>query len=128
MTLVVSGEPVEGDHPGLLGLVHRAPGHPLVRVLLGDHGVELALDAGDLGDPVGHRVAGLLDPLDSLHELREGLELGPLVVGGGDRDGHLDRLFDCAHAHPVARTGALKPRTPSPSGLAQPLVKMITVP
>ena len=38
----------------------------------------------------GHMLAGegreLLDALDTLHELRELLELGPLVVGGADRD------------------------------------------
>ena len=42
-------EPVERDDAGVLGLAAGAgPGDPLVGVLLGDLGVELALDAADL--------------------------------------------------------------------------------
>ena len=84
---------VEGDHAGVLGLAAGAgPGDALLGVLLGDLGVELALDAPDLGHPVGVRVVELRDALDPAHELGEGLELRPLVVGDPDRDVDVDGL------------------------------------
>jgi hypothetical protein len=72
-------EPVERHHAGLMGALVGPPCHPLVGVLLGDLGVELALHAGDLRDPVGACRGHLLDALDTLHELRERLELRPPV-------------------------------------------------
>ena len=45
-------DPVEGHDAGLVRPVLGRPGDPLVGVLLGDLRVELALDAGDLRDPV----------------------------------------------------------------------------
>ena len=58
---------------------------------------QVLLDAGDLGGPPEGRVVELLDLLDRLHELREFLELGPLVVRDADRDVNVDRLDDLGH-------------------------------
>ena len=89
---------MEGHHAGVLGLTAGArPGDALLGVLLGDLGVELAGDAVDLGDPVVVRVVDLRDLLDAAHEVRERLELGPLVVRGPDRDVDLDAAADRAH-------------------------------
>ena len=79
---------MERDHAGILGTRGRAPGDALVGVLLADLGVPLLLLAADLGDPVEVGVIDLGDRLDALHELREVLELRPLVVCSAD--GHLD--------------------------------------
>src|SRR3954471_14333013 len=49
-------ELVEGDDAGLALAVHAGPGNALVRVLLGDHGVELPLHPGDADRPVVVRV------------------------------------------------------------------------
>jgi hypothetical protein len=95
-------EPVEGDHPGLLRPVHGRPGDPLVRVLLGDLGLELPVDPADRGHPVRGRRRRLVDPVHAVHELGERLELGPLVVRGAHRDVDLDRLLDDAHDQPLA--------------------------
>src|ERR1700712_4651474 len=64
------------------------PRHPLVWMLLGDLGVELARDTAHLGHPVAQRRVELAYLLHPIHELREGLELCPLVVG--HRNGDLD--------------------------------------
>src|SRR5207237_2525860 len=73
------------------------PGDPLVGGLLGDLRVPLLALAADLGDPVQVGVIELGDRLDGIHELREVLELGPLVVGDLDGDIDLDRTLDSAH-------------------------------
>src|SRR6266702_6080338 len=88
---------VEGHDAGVRRAVRALPRDPLVWVLLGDLGVELPLDAVDGRRPVGVRVVDLPDALDAAHELREGLELRPLLLRG--RDGHvvLDRFDDSAH-------------------------------
>ena len=67
-------------------------------MLLGDLGIPLALDSADVGDPVQMGVVDLANLLHALHELREGLELGPLVVGRADRDVDLDGLLNGGHA------------------------------
>ena len=48
----------------------------------------------DLGHPVQVAVVELADLLDALHELRELLEPGPLVVCRADRDVEVDGLLD----------------------------------
>ncbi len=57
------------------------PGDAVVRLLLGDDGVELALLAGDAHLPVQVGVIYLADLVDEAEELRKLLELRPLVVG-----------------------------------------------
>src|SRR4051812_46956843 len=91
---VVGVEPMERDDAGVLGPGGRGPGDALVRMLLGDLGVPLAADSGDLGDPVQALVVLLADLLHAFHEGRELLELRPLVVGGGDRYVDFDGFFD----------------------------------
>lgn len=81
--------PIERDDPGVVGPLRAGPGDALVGVLLGDDGAELTGDAADLGHPVRVGVIGLLD---HAMEMQERLELGPLVVGGRDRNGHVDGL------------------------------------
>src|SRR5688572_11587116 len=91
-------EAVECDHAGMLGIAtDAAPGDPFVRVLLGDLGVELPLYARDVGDPVVARVVDLGDRLNAGHEVRERLELGPLVVGDAHWYLDVDGLLDLAH-------------------------------
>src|SRR3546814_3584279 len=59
---LVLAEPVEGDDTSVLGLAADArPGNALIGVLLGDLGVELALDPGNVGDPVVALLAHLAD-------------------------------------------------------------------
>src|SRR5690606_16931758 len=93
----VRADPVEGDDAGLVRPLQRAPGDPLVGMLLGDLGVELPLDSGDLGDPVGAGVRDLTDGLHALHELGEALELGPLVVRDPDRNVDVYGVLDRTH-------------------------------
>src|SRR3546814_19927800 len=89
------------DDTSVLGLAADArPGNALIGVLLGDLGVELALDPGNVGDPVVALLAHLADRLHPAHELREGLELGPLVVGRAHRHVDVDGLIDLAHRSP----------------------------
>ena len=92
-------EAVERDDAGVRRAVGRPPGDALVGVLLGDLGVPLAATAADLGHPVQLGVVDLPDLLDALHELRELLELRPLVVRGAYRDIDVDRLLDPGHGH-----------------------------
>ena len=92
-------EAVEGDDAGVVRAARGAPGHPLVGLLLGDLGVELALDPGDLRLPVQPAIIELADLLDALHEARERLELRPLVVDGVQRDADVDALFDRGHGN-----------------------------
>jgi hypothetical protein len=58
----------------------RLPGDLLVRPLLRNLGRPLTDLAPNLGDPLHVPVVELLDGLDPFHELREVLELRPLVV------------------------------------------------
>jgi hypothetical protein len=86
---------------GLLDVaVHCGPGDALLRVLLGDLGVELPLDPADLHLPVVAGVGDLGDGLHTLHELRERLELGPLVIRRPDRNVDVDGLGHLAHGIP----------------------------
>jgi hypothetical protein len=89
---------VERDDAGLMRAVDRRPRDALVRVLLGDLRVELADLSRDLDGPVEAHVVDLTDLLDALHEVREVLELRPLVVRRADWDLHLDALLDRRHA------------------------------
>src|SRR5215218_933613 len=91
-------ELVERDDARVLLAVGVAPCDALVRQLLGDLGVPLVAAAAELGDPVEVRVVDLPDLLDTLHELRELLELGPLVIGRLHGDLDLDGLLDRGHA------------------------------
>src|SRR3546814_2405223 len=87
------------DDTSVLGLAADArPGNALIGVLLGDLGVELALDPDNAGDPVVALLAHLGDRLHPAHELREGLELGPLVVGRAHRHVDVDGLLDLARS------------------------------
>ena len=88
---------MERDDAGVPGPVDRGPGDALVGKLLGDLRLPRALLAGDLSGPAERRVVELLDLLDILHEHREALELGPLVVGGPDRDGDVNGFDDLRH-------------------------------
>ena len=89
---------VEGDDPALVHVTADAvPGDALVGVLLGDPGVELPGHPADLRDPVVRDVVDLGDGLDAPHEVRERLELRPLVVRDGDRHVHVDGLNDLTH-------------------------------
>ena len=88
---------MERDDAGMVHAVDRGPGNALFRLLLGDLRVELALHAGDRDIPVRERVGLLRDLIHAVHELRERLELSPLVVGGRDRDVDVDGLGDVTH-------------------------------
>ena len=84
--------------PACFGPVERRPGDPLVRVLLGDLGVELPRHAADSVTQCVCVSSSLADLARTpLHELRERLELGPLVVGGPDGDVDVDGLHNLAH-------------------------------
>jgi hypothetical protein len=89
---------LEGDHALLLHVPgHGAPCDALVRELIDDFRVELPARARDTRDPVVVAVVELGDLLHSLHEIREFLELRPLVVGGVDRDLDVHGFGDRAH-------------------------------
>ena len=98
----VDVERLERDHATVLGAVDAAPLDPLVGHLVDDLGVELAGHAGDRGDPVVAPVVELRDRVHAGHEVRERLELGPLVVRGAHRDGDLDGRFLGAHTFLLA--------------------------
>src|SRR5690625_3900191 len=92
---------VEGDDAGVAGVAgDAAPGDPLIGVLLGDLGLELARLPAHSYYPAVAGVVDLGDGVHAVHELRKGLELGPLVIGGADRDVHLDGFLDRAHRKP----------------------------
>ena len=89
---------LERDDAVVLDLaIDRLPGDLLVRLLLGDLRRPLTALAADLRDPLDVCVVELLDGLDSLHELRELLELRPLVVSLLYGNLNLDRIFDFRH-------------------------------
>ena len=68
--------------------------------------------------------SSLADLLDALHERRELLELGPLVVGRLDRDVDLDALLDGGHAASlVAPLEAHRGRGPQPRPGARPTAR-----
>jgi hypothetical protein len=103
---LIVAERLERDDSVVLDLaVDRLPGDLLVRLLVGDLGRPLALLAPDLGDPLHVPVVELLNGLDSVHELRELLELRPLVVRLLDRDADLDRIVDLGHVDPSSEIG-----------------------
>ena len=91
-------ETVEGDHPDMIGAGVRMPCHSLVRMLFGDGGIELTDLPCDIENPMRVGVVELTDLSHALHELRERLELRPLVVGDPDRNIDVDLFGDCAHA------------------------------
>ena len=82
---------------GLPYLASAFPGDPAVGLLVGDHRVELTRDTTDAGLPVRVGVVQLDDLVDPVHEVRELLELRPLVVGRPHRDVDLDSLLDRRH-------------------------------
>ena len=89
---------VEPDLARVLLALDRAPRDVAVGLLVGDLRLPLLASAAKLGDPAEVSGVELRDRLDVLHELRELLELRPLVVRGLDRNLDLDRLLDLAHA------------------------------
>src|SRR4051812_30727726 len=97
-------ELVEGDDADVLHAARRPPDDPLVGHLLDDLGLPHAPDAPHLLVEDDRRVVALLHALGAVHELREVLELRPLVVDGLERRGHVDRLLD---RHAPALAGAV---------------------
>src|SRR5215208_8335430 len=81
--------------------VDVAPGDALLRLLLDDLRIPLVSLAAEFGDRVQPALVELRDRLNALHELREFLELRPLVVRRVDRHIDFDRLFDCRR-HPLS--------------------------
>jgi hypothetical protein len=98
MTRVVSSS--TRWNAGVVLAVGVAPGDALVGPLLGDLGLPLVPRATERGDPAYMRVVELRDLLDAVHEARELLELGPLVVDRAQRRLDLDRLLDRRHLPP----------------------------
>src|SRR5918994_2181980 len=98
------GELVECHDPGVLDTAADVPHDPLVGALLHDLRLELARHAPDLRPEGDVRVLLLRRLVESVHELRPFLELGPLVVCGLERDGHVDGLLH-GHAPALADTG-----------------------
>src|ERR687892_1723906 len=100
---VVSVERLERDDARVAVATGRPPGDAGVRLLLGDLGRPLTALAAYLGDPAQVRVIDLLHGLDTLHEVREVLELRPLVVCRTDGHVDFDRFFDRCHVIPLPR-------------------------
>jgi hypothetical protein len=72
----------------------------------------LATNPGDLRDPIQALIIELRDRLDAVHELRELLELGPLVVRDAERDVNEDALFNLrAHGVSLIDCGRARTRT-----------------
>jgi hypothetical protein len=92
--------------------VGAAPGNPVVRLLIDYLGIEFPLNTTHLGHPVVGGVGHLGNRFHTGHELRKGLELGPLVVRGPHRDSDIDGLFNVFHllpphdGRPQRRTGS----------------------
>ena len=63
-------EPVEGHHAAVLRAVDGVPGDSLVRVLLGDARVELAVGAADRGLPVREDVVDLDDAVYAFQKVQ----------------------------------------------------------
>jgi hypothetical protein len=107
---------MECHDAGVLGTGGRRPRDALIGRLLGNPCVPFLGLAADLGDPVEPLVVELVHPLDGGHELRELLELGPLVVGRPNGNLDVDRFGDVGHTICSPRIGARgpeKPRTPT---------------
>src|SRR6185369_8512390 len=99
------GEPVERHHARVRGAFDGMPGDPLVGLLLTDLGGPALLDPGDVGRPGDVGVVQLFDLVDALHEERELLELGPLVVGDPDRDLDIHGFDDLRHDRSFSLSG-----------------------
>lgn len=99
-----AGQPVERDDPGMIGA-----------------GIELTAHTTDIDRPTQVREVESVDPLHSLHEPREALELGPLGVGGGDRN--VDGLGDRTHATNPFRGAATEKRYAAISAIPLPAGK-----
>src|SRR5204863_2971577 len=72
----------------------RLPGDPVVLALVGDLAFPLALAEPDLLVPLHVLAVLLLDRQHAVHELRELLEVRPLVVGLGHRHGDVRPALD----------------------------------
>src|SRR5947209_240431 len=94
---------MEGNDAGVFRTGGRAPGDALIGRLLGDLRIPLLLLAADLCAPVEPRVVKLLHLLDAFHELGEGFELGPLVVGRAYRHMNFYRFRYAAHTEFLRR-------------------------
>jgi hypothetical protein len=84
----------KGDEAVRAGPVGRAPLDTAVRLLFHDLSRPFALLPADLAAPAKARVVELRDALHALHEARELLELGPLVVRRPNRNLHFDAFLD----------------------------------
>src|SRR5436190_3769742 len=90
-------EPMERHHACVAGALDRGPGDALVRLLLGDPSLPRLVVAADVRDPLQGGVVELTDGLHALHERREALELGPLVIRGADGYRDVDGFHDLGH-------------------------------
>src|SRR4051812_937622 len=97
-------ELVEGDDADVLHAADRPPDDARTGLLVDDLGLPLPANAPDLLVEDDAVLAPLLDGLDAVHELREVLEVGELLVDGLQRRGHVDRLLD---RHAPALAGAV---------------------
>src|SRR5438552_8096570 len=87
-------------HDAFVTRAGRAPPHDdLVRDLFGDLGVPLFDPAANSRAPMQALVVELLNFFDAIHESRELLELGPLVVPDPDRDVYIYGFLDCRHVY-----------------------------
>src|SRR5919106_2148069 len=107
---------LEGDGTAVFLTVDRAPGHALVRPLLGDLGAPGVLLAADFHRPLEVGVVELADALDPLHEAGELLELRPLVVRRRERHVDFDRFLDARHGTPFFVDFVAAPLPASPAG------------
>src|SRR6478736_3961281 len=99
---------IELHHAGVGGAFRSGPGHSAVGYLFQDLRLPLPADAADFSHPLQPVVAELGHALDAAHEVREVLELGPLVVSGAHRYVHQNAFFHL-RAHNVSF--ALLPET-----------------
>src|SRR5690606_3984182 len=90
---------VERHDTGILIPRDAVPGDALIGDLLNDPRLPLLLSAADFGAPLQVLVVDLPHLLDALHEARELLKLGPLVVRRADRNVDFDRLRNGRHGH-----------------------------
>src|SRR5262249_57248316 len=77
---LVIAEAMEINHAAVHVARRAGPGDAIVGNLLSDARVPLLLFAADVGAPAQALVVDLAHFLDAVHELREQLELRPLVV------------------------------------------------